>query len=78
VEPITIQKLRENPSAVFESIESGQVLIITREDGTPISTVQPVSELPRKQFIPETYKGKIWIADDFDAPMEIVDAQEVR
>ena len=55
-------------SELLKKVEQGQCVIITRR-GKPVAQLQPVeseSKGPRPGFL----KGKIWMADNFDAPLE--------
>ena len=74
---MTIQKLERDPSALCRAILAGQKLIITCRDEA-VAVVQPMAPTATKRFTPGTYSGEIWMSEDFDQPMEIVDAVERR
>ena len=63
-------------SKLVERAEHGEEVVLAR-NGTPVARIVPLRTAKR---IPGTAKGKIWIADDFDAPLpsELLDAFEGR
>ena len=53
-------------SALLEKVEAGEEVIIAR-NGKPVAQLVPVQRR-REPRVPGAWKGKGWIADDFDAP----------
>jgi len=74
---IHIQDLLKDPSALVRLIEQREEITILQED-IAIAEVKPVLRSAKKPYVFGTYEGEVWIADDFDTPMEIVDARNVR
>ncbi len=61
-------------SRLVERVESGEEIIIGRA-GKPVARLVPYQEkrTPRR---PGAWKGRVWIADDFDddLPADVLDA----
>ena len=58
-------------SRLLSEVEEGQEIVIAR-GGKPVARLVPDSgRRPRRT--PGSAKGKIWIADDFDAPDEQIE-----
>lgn len=74
---MTIQELEREPSAFCRAILAGQKLIITSQHAA-IAVVEPMPASGTKRFTPGTYVGDMWMSEDFDKPLEIVDAVEKR
>ncbi len=53
-------------SALVDKAADGEEIIIAK-NGQPMAKLVPFREKPKRK--PGRLKGKIWIADDFDAPM---------
>jgi prevent-host-death family protein len=61
-------------SALVEEAAAGKEIIIAK-NGKPMAKL--VAFKPRMLRKPGKYKGKIWMSDDFDAPMQdVIDAME--
>lgn len=52
-------------SKLLEQVERGEEFVIAR-NGRPIARLSPMSSTAR---VPGSLKGKIWISEDFDAPL---------
>ena len=65
-------------SALLKRVEKGEEIVIARS-GQAIAKLVPLTA-PDKPREPGAWKGQVWIADDFDAPLpdEILDAFEGR
>ncbi|MFZ1107258.1 MAG: type II toxin-antitoxin system Phd/YefM family antitoxin [Rhodomicrobium sp.] len=65
---VTISEAKVHLAELLKAAEAGETVILTRH-GKPVARIvgidEPVS-LPRIGAL----KGQIWIADDFDAPLE--------
>lgn len=68
---IGVKKAKDQLSSLLLRVATGEEITITRK-GTPIARLigVPPKSGPRKFG---TDRGKIWIADDFDAPMVLVE-----
>jgi prevent-host-death family protein len=65
---VTISEAKAHLAELLKAAEAGETVVLTRH-GKPVARIvgidEPVS-LPRIGAL----KGQIWIADDFDAPLE--------
>jgi prevent-host-death family protein len=53
-------------SKLIARVQAGEEVVITKA-GEPIAKVIPFRVAKRRQ--PDTMRGRMWIADDFDAPL---------
>ena len=68
---VNMHEAKSNLSALVEEVLAGGEVVIARA-GKPLARLVPYSSLrePRK---PGRWKGKLWVADDFDAtPEEVI------
>jgi len=65
---VNVYEAKTRLSSLLEKVEAGEEITIARH-GKPIASLVP---LQRKQSprVPGAWKGKVWIADDFDEPDE--------
>jgi prevent-host-death family protein len=62
---VNVHQAKTQLSKLLDQIEAGEEVVISRH-GKPVARMSPVEgELPPRQ--PGALKGKIWIADNFDA-----------
>ena len=52
---------------LLERVEKGDEIILTR-DGKPVARLSPCTR-PAKRRVPGSAKGKIFFAEDFNAPL---------
>jgi prevent-host-death family protein len=73
---VNIHEAKTHLSRLLERVEAGEEILIARA-GRPIARLVPV-EPPRERRTPGTFKGKISMSDDFDAPLpdDVLDAFE--
>lgn len=66
---ISVAEAKAKFSELIERVEAGEEIVVTR-DGKAVARVLPPE--PNQQALPRigALKGKIWIADDFDAPLD--------
>lgn len=64
---VNIHDAKTHLSRLIERVEAGEEITLARA-GRPVARLVPYRPLrePRK---PGLLKGKIWISDDFDAPL---------
>lgn len=70
METVSMQDAKTQLSELVERVQAGEEIIISSE-GKPAVKLVPIIDLPpltERRF--GGLKGKIWIADDFDAPLE--------
>jgi len=68
MEPIELVKAKAQFSKLVRLAEQGQDFVIAR-DGKPVARLTQLEseKKPKLQF--GLMKGKIWVAEDFDAPL---------
>jgi len=64
---INIHEVEANLSGVLASVAQGEEFVIS-DAGKPIARLMPLNERQVSRTLGED-KGKVWIADDFDAPL---------
>ena len=73
---VNIHEAKTNLSALIEEVQAGGEIIIAKA-GKPVARLAPL-DIPKALRKPGAMKGKIRIAEDFDAPLpdELVEAFE--
>lgn len=73
VNQVNIYQAKTHLSELVDRASKGETIVIAKS-GTPLAKLVPLSEGKRKIKF-GSMKGKIWIADDFDAPLpdEVLD-----
>ncbi len=66
---VNIHDAKTQLSRLLEQVQSGEDVVIAKS-GTPIVRLVPYVTPKRKIAPPGAMAGEIWIADDFDAPMD--------
>ncbi len=62
---VSLQEAKEKLEELINDAKSGESIILTR-DGEPVAEIV----MPRKKRQFGSAKGSIWIAPDFDEPLE--------
>jgi len=72
-----VHEAKTHFSKILAIVQSGEEVVIAKA-GRPIAKVVPIRNL--KPRVPGRWAGRIWVADDFDAPLpdELLDAFEGR
>ena len=72
-----VHEAKTHFSKILARVESGEEVVIAKA-GRPIAKVVPIRNKTKR--VPGRWAGKIWIADDFEAPLpdELLDAFEGR
>jgi prevent-host-death family protein len=65
---VNIHEAKTNLSRLLAQVEAGEEVIIARS-GEPVAKLVAVAK-PAKNRVLGQYKGKVVIADDFDAPVD--------
>ncbi|MBX9811434.1 MAG: type II toxin-antitoxin system prevent-host-death family antitoxin [Burkholderiales bacterium] len=65
---VNIHEAKTQLSRLVEIAAGGEEIIIAKA-GKPVAKLGPLSKPSRKARKPGGLKGKIWIAEDFDAPL---------
>ncbi|NJD07379.1 MAG: type II toxin-antitoxin system Phd/YefM family antitoxin [Methylococcaceae bacterium] len=66
---INIHEAKTHLSRLLEQVEGGEDVVIARA-GQPIARLSRYRERPGKIAPPGAMEGQVWIADDFDAPVD--------
>jgi len=66
---VNIHDAKTQLSRLLEQVQSGEDVVIAKS-GTPIARLVPYITPKRKIAPPGAMAGEIWIADDFDAPID--------
>jgi len=64
---VNVHDAKTQLSKLLARVAAGEEIIIARA-GKPVAKLVPV-EQKKKRRVPGMDKGKVWIADDFDAPL---------
>jgi prevent-host-death family protein len=67
VKVVNMHEAKTTLSQLVEMVERGEEVVIARA-GTPVAKLVPVVEVKKPRVL-GALKGKIWMSDDFDAPM---------
>ena len=69
MQTVNIHEAKTHLSRLLEAVERGEEVVIARA-GQPIATLVAY-ERPRRQIAPPGgMEGEIWMADDFDEPID--------
>lgn len=55
-------------ASILDKVAHGQTFVVTKH-GKPIAQIIPVNQRPTVRLAGQ-WRGRIWMADDFDAPLE--------
>ena len=66
---VNIHDAKTQLSRLLEQVQLGEDVVIAKS-GTPIARLVPYVAPKRKIAPPGAMAGEIWIADDFDAPID--------
>jgi prevent-host-death family protein len=66
---VNIHDAKTQLSKLLEQVQSGEDVVIAKA-GTPIVRLIPYAPAKCKIAPPGAMEGEIWIADDFDAPLD--------
>ena len=66
---INVHEAKTQFSKLLERVRSGEDIVIAKA-GTPIARLVPYTPPKRRITRPGAMQGEIWIADDFDEPLD--------
>ena len=69
MQTVNIHEAKTHLSRLLEAVENGEEVVIARA-GQPIATLTAYKPPRNKIAPPGSMKGQIWLADDFDAPLD--------
>ena len=64
---VNIHEAKTHLSKLLARVAAGEEIIISKA-GRPLARLVPYGP-PKTKRVPGTDEGRIWIADDFDAPL---------
>lgn len=64
--PVNIYEAKTHLSELVERAEAGEEIVIARA-GRPVARLVPLLAVRGRK--PGSWRGKVWIAPDFDAPL---------
>lgn len=64
---VNIAEAKAQLSRLIERVERGEVVLIGRY-GRVVAKLVPPEATPKPKRVPGVWKGKVWIAPDFDEP----------
>ena len=67
MEQVNIHEAKTHLSRLLRKVAAGEEVVISRA-GKPVARLVPLAEPQRPRELGRD-RGKIWIADDFDAPL---------
>jgi prevent-host-death family protein len=67
MEEVNIHEAKTHLSRLLRKVAAGEEVLISRA-GKPVARLVPLAEPQRPRELGRD-RGRIWIADDFDAPM---------
>ena len=65
---VNVHQAKTQLSKLLAEVERGTEIILAR-NGTPVAKLVPFPEPAKKRLRVGNWKGQIWIAPDFDAPL---------
>lgn len=73
---VNIHEAKTHLSRLVERVEAGEEVVIARA-GRPVARLVPYRAI-RAPRVPGQWAGKVWISDDFDAPLPEFDVDTER
>ncbi len=65
---VNIHEAKTHLSRLLQRVAAGEQVTIARA-GVPVARLVPVEQKPSKSRPMGMDRGKVWVADDFDAPL---------
>lgn len=66
---VDLKQAKKHLNELLETVLKGEEIIIT-ENNEPVMKLSPVKSEKKPPRQPGSAKGKVWISEDFDAPLE--------
>ncbi len=66
---VNVHEAKSQLSKLLEQVRLGEEIVIAKA-GTPVARVIPYTPPKQKITPPGAMEGEIWIADDFDKPVD--------
>ncbi len=68
METVNVHEAKTHLSRLLERVERGEEIVIARA-GKPIAVLSAYVPPESQPRVPGIWKGKVWMSDDFDAPL---------
>lgn len=65
---VNVHEAKTRLSQLLAEVESGREIVVAR-NGKPVAKLVPFQAETKKTFRLGTWKGRIWMSPDFDAPL---------
>lgn len=65
---LELKQAKNQLNELLETVLKGEEIIIT-ENNEPVMKLSPIKSEKKPSRKPGSAKGKVWIAEDFDAPL---------
>ncbi|MEM6530371.1 MAG: DUF2281 domain-containing protein [Chloroflexota bacterium] len=69
----SLKDAQEHLKQLIDDAQNGKTVVITVEDNRAVKLVPVTEPIVRKPRQAGSARGKIWMADDFDAPLSDFD-----
>jgi prevent-host-death family protein len=65
--PVNVHEAKTHFSRLLDRVAAGEEIVIAKA-GKPIAKLVPLKRPPKRRTLGQD-EGRVWIADDFDAPL---------
>jgi prevent-host-death family protein len=65
--PVNVHEAKTHFSRLLDRVAAGEEIVIAKA-GKPIAKLVPLKQPPKQRTLGQD-EGRVWIADDFDAPL---------
>ena len=72
---VNVHEAKTRLSQLIAEVELGREIVIAR-NGTPVAKLVPFPAPAKKRLRIGTWKGRIWMSPDFDAPLSEAELKE--
>ena len=72
---VNVHEAKTRLSQLLADVEGGQEIVVTR-NGTPVAKLVPFPKPAPARLRVDTWKGKIQVSPDFDAPLSEQDLKD--
>lgn len=72
---VNVHEAKTQLSKLLAEVEKGREVVVAR-NGRPVAKLIPFPAVLKKRLRLDTWKGKIWVSPDFDAPLSDEELKE--
>ena len=65
---VNIHEAKTHLSRLLAKVKEGEEIVIAR-NGEPVAKIVPIERTGKKRILGQ-YEGRVWVSDDFDAPVD--------